>query len=190
MLKKIITIENHKNDKVLSPHIELIIHKQPIKFDAEIQSWSNEKQKLVSLHESVVAEFLSQEEYKKYYEKYNDILQKFLTYLKDTIMTEQELEMLLKNLQPTYKFHKNLLEAFGKNNLIKIMDTHFISYPILSQKDFKTFIPNKIDGWYIGDLMEVDVTNDGVYLCDYRDLNKIRYFTVDEVLELLLVKQT
>jgi hypothetical protein len=185
MIKKIIQLEEYKNDKVLSPRIELIIHKQPISFNAKFLSWSNEKQKLVPLHESVVAEFLTQEEYQKYYEKYNDVLQKFLIYLRNSITTDQELEIFLKKLQPTYKFHKNLLEVFKENDLITIMDTHFICYPILSQKDFKTFIPNQIDGWYINNLMEVDVTDDGVYICDHRDLNKIRYLTVDEVLEIL-----
>jgi len=188
MQKQIIKIEH--TQKLHTPlYLELSISQQPISFKAKLLAWSNAEQKLVTLKESVIAEFLVQDEYEKLSKKCSAVLEAFIAYLTNTVQTPHDLELFIKRLEPSYIFHPHLLKAFQVCDLKRIMDTHFEFYPILNAKDFSSFLPNKIDGWFISDLMEVDVTADGVYLCDMQS-SKPKQLTPDEVLQRLDIEKT
>ena len=181
-----IVIIEIQQDKVLL-YMALKICEKPISFKVNLLSWSNEKQKLVPLKESTVKEFLSLKKYDEFILKYEKVANSFLKYISSTITTHKSLEKLKKRLHPTYIFHPNLLKEFSKKELENIMDTHFKLYPILDIENFDCFLANKINGWFIADIMEVDVTKDGVYICDISG-DKPKSLSIVDTLRILKIK--
>ena len=116
-------------------------------------AWSNEKQKLVVVEDSVIKEFST---------KYESLSDNFLQQTRKKVTTSKSLRKFKKRILPTYKFHPNLLNGFTEEELKKIMDTHFEIYPNLNIENFDNSLSNKIDGWFINDVMELGVTNDGI----------------------------
>jgi hypothetical protein len=142
-----------------------------IKTKIKLLSWSNEKQKLVVIEDSVVKEFLSTKDYKEFCMKYESLSDDFLQHTREKVTSSKSLRKFKKKILPTYKFHPNLLKGFTEKELKEIMDTHFELYPILNVENFDSSLPNKIDGWFINDVMELGVTNDGIYIYDMSNLD-------------------
>ncbi len=167
MSKFIIEIET----KIIPLYIELEIDEKPISFKTELVSWSNEKQKLVVIEDSIIKKFLPPKDYKEFCVKYETLSDDFLQHTRKKITTLKSLRKFKKRILPTYKFHPNLLNGFTEKELKEIMDTHFEIYPILNIENFDSFLANKIDGWFINDVMEVGVINDGIYIYDMSNLD-------------------
>jgi len=188
-MKKYIIEIKPQQKKFYKIYMELSIYQQPIRFEAQLLDWSNEKQKLVPLKESVLAKFLEQGKYDEVNKRCSAVVKKFIAYLTNTVQTPQDLDIFIKKLRPTYIFHHKLIEVFQISNLKKIMDTHFKCYPILNTKDFSNFLPHYVDGWFIADLMEVSAGDNGVYLCDMQS-NTPQKLTPDEVMQRLNLQKT
>ena len=171
--------------KIIPIYFKLEIDEKPISFKIKLVSWSNEKQKLVAIEDSIVKEFLSLKDYKKFYIKYKALSDDFLQHTRKKVTTSKSLRKFKKKIQPTYKFHPNLLGGFTEKELKEIIDTYFEIYPILNIENFDSFLPNKIDGWFINDIMELGVTNDGIYIYDMSNLEKPKTILCSDVLRIL-----
>ena len=151
-------------DMMILLHIDLKIDIENILFKGEMLGWSNDKQKHVSLDKSVYAEF-ENFDYVKFKDYYNNLLNRYLEYLKTTIDNKAKLNNFIALLEyPPIKYHTKLIEFFG-NRLDEFVRDYLDIYPIL---DINTFeIKSKIiDGWY-GDNIEVscDIAN-SIYIED------------------------
>ena len=83
MSKFIIEIET----KIIPLYIELEIDEKPISFKIKLLSWSNEKQKLVVIEDSVIKEFST---------KYESLSDDFLQHTRKKVTTSKSLRKFKK----------------------------------------------------------------------------------------------
>jgi len=155
-------------------HIDLYIS---LDFDkdgitAQLLSWSNDKQKQVPLKDSVVYEFLDDNEYKRFKKYYGDVVKNYLYFLEKTLKTKEQKESYIsKILKPKIIFHKKFYNYFNIEILEDLYIKNFTNNPILDIKTFE-FLSNVVDGFFVGadsngnNALAVDILDDKLYMDD------------------------
>jgi len=128
--------------------LKLTITPEPISFNIDTTAWSNEEQKYVTLEDSIIVEFLSNEEALECIKYYENIKTKYLKFLQDTIITQEQLFSFLiklENSKITYNY--KLLNVFSIDELNYISNVLFKHNVLLDINNFNNFIDLECNGW-------------------------------------------
>lgn len=162
---------DNDNIKVhLGIYFKLILSKKEndLQVKLSLYSWSNEKQRLVSIEKSIWSneDFGSGKHINKIEKYYKNIVDNFLYIFSKLKYFWQLKEIIHKLENPTFIFHYKLLNTFSKDVLEAICLKYFSNYPILNIFLLKNridpnshnyiFLSNYIDGFYINGI-EVSV---------------------------------
>jgi hypothetical protein len=130
-------------------HLKFDIDYKLIKFNGELLCWSNDLQENVLLEDSIIREFLDENDYIKCISYYENIKEDYLRYLNQTILTSLQLDEFLDDIKnPNFIYSDLLLKSFDKYTLDYIFINFFKSYSILDINNFDIFIPHNVNGWY------------------------------------------
>ena len=175
----------------LSVELHLTTIPKPISFKIIAKCWSNEQQKYVKLEDSIIKESFTNKEAVKCIKYYEDIKTRYLKFLQDTIITEEQLYNFIVKLEnPKTNYNYKLLNVFSIDELNYINNLLFKKYVLLDINNFNNFIDLECNGWLFYNIeVSTDLDSndypDIIYYDDNDKNNSIKIVSAQEALNIM-----